>query len=79
MWEGITKKWVKKTKKEYFTDCRPWHSAKRDFAECQGPALGKDPFFAEGHMSGFQASDVAICSKPSQFFTIDSTCDNTMP
>ena len=98
MWEGLTKKWVKKTKifllrsvgpstrqrvalpsatecptlgkgrhsakkwhltaesahavkfkKKIFAECRPWHSAKRAFAECQGPALGKDPFFAECH------------------------------
>ena len=33
----------------FFVECRPWHSAKRAFAECQGPALGKDPFFAECH------------------------------
>jgi len=28
-------------------------------------------------MSGFLASDVTICSKPLQFFTTASTCDNT--
>jgi len=33
--------------KKFFAKCRPWHSAKRAFAKCQGPALGKDPFFAE--------------------------------
>ena len=38
-----------KFKKKIFAECRPWHSAKRAFAECQGPALGKDPFFAECH------------------------------
>ena len=30
-------------------------------------------------MSGFLASDVTTCSKPSQFFTTASTCDNTTP
>ena len=30
-------------------------------------------------MSGFLTSDVTTCSKPSQFFTTASTCDNTTP
>ena len=31
------------------------------------------------YISGFLASDVTTCSKPSQFFTTIFTCDNTMP
>jgi len=38
-----------------------------------GPALGK----VHVEISGFLASDVTICSKPLQFFTTASTCDNT--
>ena len=41
------KKWVKKPKKKYFAECRPWHSAKRSFAECQEVALGKEGIFTE--------------------------------
>ena len=40
------KKWVKKTKKK-FAECRPWHSAKRSFAECQEVALSKEGIFTE--------------------------------
>ena len=31
-------------KQKKITGCRPWHSAKRAFAECQEVALGKDFF-----------------------------------
>ena len=47
MWEGLTKNGSKKTKKKYFAECRPWHSTKRSFAECQEVALGKEGIFTE--------------------------------
>ena len=37
---------AKKTKKK-IAECRPWHSAKRSFAECQEVALGKEGIFTE--------------------------------
>ena len=42
MWEGLTKKWVKKTKKKIF--CRVPALA---LAECQEVALGKEGIFTE--------------------------------
>ena len=51
-------------KKIFFVECRPWHSAKRAFAECQGPALGKDPFFAECHFMALGKGSLCRVSGP---------------
>ena len=37
----------KKNKNKNFAECRPWHSAKRSFADCQEVTLGKEGIFTE--------------------------------
>ena len=50
MWEGPTKKWVKKNKKK-IVECQGRHSAKNFFKKSDGVGgLGRQvPFFAECH------------------------------
>ena len=45
---------------------------------CREPDQGTQEW-SHVEMSRFLASDITTCSKPSQFFIIASTCDNTTP